>query len=215
MYGASPTHAFSPPFRRGASSTASQSRMTDAARPVPSGTSGFSALIVAVAERGDREAFAALFDHYAPRGKCYLMRLGARSEAAEELAQETMVTLWRRAASFDPARAAASTWIFTIARNLRIDLARKEGRPAPVDDPAFEPPPPQAPDAALVAAEDGERIRLAMETLSADQAQAIRLAFFSDMTHSEIADSLGLPLGTVKSRLRLAMARLRARLESN
>jgi len=172
-------------------------------------------LIGAVAARQDKAAFSELFEHLAPRVKAFMRRSGMSDGAAEELAQETMVTLWRRAASFDPARAAASTWIFTIARNLRIDLARKEGRPAPVDDPAFEPPPPQAPDAALVAAEDGERIRLAMETLSADQAQAIRLAFFSDMTHSEIADSLGLPLGTVKSRLRLAMARLRARLESN
>ncbi|MEO8811652.1 MAG: sigma-70 family RNA polymerase sigma factor [Caulobacteraceae bacterium] len=169
----------------------------------------FSGMIVAIAERGDREAFAALFGHFAPRVKSYLMRLGARPEAAEELAQEALLTVWRRAVAFDPTRAAASTWIFTIARNLRIDLARREKRPPPSEDLSMGNAPAPAPDVVLAAGEDESRIGAAIATLSVEQAQVVRLAFFSDKPHSEIAAELGLPLGTVKSRLRLAMSRLR------
>jgi RNA polymerase sigma-70 factor (ECF subfamily) len=180
----------------------------------PRGADGamLSAFIVRIAERGDREAFVGLFNHFAPRVKSYLMRLGAGAEAAEELAQETLLTVWRRAASFDPSRAAASTWIFTIARNLRIDLSRRDGRSRPVEDPSTTPPEPIRPDEALEALKDEARISLALATLPKEQAQVINLAFFADKPHSEIAGELGLPLGTVKSRLRLAMARLRTAL---
>ncbi len=179
--------------------------------PAPRGPDGatLSGLIVRIAERGDREAFTALFSHFAPRVKSYLLRLGAAPEAAEELAQETLLTVWRRAASFDPSRAAASTWIFTIARNLRIDLSRRDGRSPPVDDPSMMNDGPSRPDDALGAVEDEARILAAMARLPAEQAQVITLAFYADKPHSEIAGDLGLPLGTVKSRLRLAMARLR------
>jgi RNA polymerase sigma-70 factor (ECF subfamily) len=171
-----------------------------------------SAYIVRIAERGDRDAFSGLFNHFAPRVKSYLMRLGAGAEAAEELAQETMLTVWRRAASFDPSRAAASTWIFTIARNLRIDLSRRDGRATPTEDPSTFNPGPAAPDEALSACQDEVRIAAAMAVLPKEQAQVITLAFFADKPHSEIAEDLDLPLGTVKSRLRLAMARLRSAL---
>jgi RNA polymerase sigma-70 factor (ECF subfamily) len=171
-----------------------------------------SGYIVRIAERGDRDAFARLFAHFAPRVKSYLMRLGAGAEAAEELAQETLLTVWRRAGSFDPSRAAASTWIFTIARNLRIDLSRRDGRAAPAEDPSTFNPGPAAPDEALSACQDEQRIAAAMAMLPREQAQVITLAFFADKPHSEIALDLGLPLGTVKSRLRLAMARLRGAL---
>lgn len=175
----------------------------------PGSLPGLSALIVAIAERGDRAAFATLFDHFAPRVKSYMLRLGADSELAEELAQETMLTVWRRAQGFDPTRAAASTWIFTIARNLRIDAARRDRRPPP-EDPADEAPPAALPDSLLSATQDEARVASAIGQLSADQARVVREAFFSDKPHSEIATELGLPLGTVKSRLRLAMARLRS-----
>ncbi len=179
-----------------------------------SGTDGasLSGFIVSIAERGDREAFTGLFDHFAPRVKSYLLRLGTAPEAAEELAQETLLTVWRRASSFDPTRAAASTWIFTIARNLRIDLSRRDGRAQPTDDPSIFNPGPAAPDEALGACQDEVRIAAAMAGLPKEQAQVIKLAFFADKPHSEIASELGLPLGTVKSRLRLAMARLRGAL---
>jgi RNA polymerase sigma-70 factor (ECF subfamily) len=168
--------------------------------------------IVCIAQRGDRDAFARLFNHFAPRVKSYLIRLGAAPEAAEEIAQETLLTVWRRAAAFDPARAAASTWIFTIARNLRIDLSRRDGRAPQADEPSEMNEAPPRPDEALSALEDKTRIGLAIATLSEEQAQVILLAFFADKAHSEIAGELGLPLGTVKSRLRLAMARLRGAL---
>jgi RNA polymerase sigma-70 factor (ECF subfamily) len=172
----------------------------------------YSSLILAIAERGDRQAFSRLFQHFAPRIKAYLLKLGAAPEAAEELAQETLLIVWRRSASFDPSRAAASTWVFAIARNLRIDLARRERRPLPGEDfhDAGESP---RPDHLLEAAQDARRVAAALSALPEEQAQALRLAFFSDKPHSEIALDLRLPLGTVKSRIRLAMGRLRALLE--
>ena len=172
-------------------------------------------MIVAIASRRDRAAFASLFDHFAPRVKSYMMRLGAVPEAAEELAQETMLIVWRRAEAFDPGKAAASTWVFAIARNLRIDVARRENRAPPREDPAFEIPAPPAPDKAFSAVQDEARIGEAIATLPIEQARVITLSFFSDKPHSEIAAELDLPLGTVKSRLRLAMARLRAILEES
>ena len=168
-----------------------------------------SRLIQAIAVRGERDAFVDLFEHFAPRVKSYLLRLGASPELAEEIAQETLLTVWRRASAFDPARAAASTWIFTIARNLRIDAARRANRSMDLGDPSDLAPAPLSPDAVLAAVQDEARIGAAIATLSEEQSQVIHLAFFSDKPHSEIADELALPLGTVKSRLRLAMARLR------
>jgi len=177
-----------------------------------SGTVEPAGLIVAVATRGDRSAFAALFAHFAPRVKSYMLRLGAAPEAAEELAQETLLTVWRKAALFDPARAGASTWIFAIARNLRIDAVRRERRPAIEDDPS-DGRAEVEPDALVAAAERGERLREAIAALPPDQAEVVRLSFFQDKPHSEVARDLGLPLGTVKSRLRLALARLRGQVE--
>jgi RNA polymerase sigma-70 factor, ECF subfamily len=129
---------------------------------------------------------------------------------AEELAQETMLMVWRKAALFDPSRAPASTWIFTIARNLRIDAIRRERYPAQylLEDP--EPEFESSPSDGLLKAESEERIRIAMRSLSPDQVAIIHLHYFDDKPHSEIARTLDLPLGTVKSRLRLAMRRLRS-----
>lgn len=166
-------------------------------------------LILAIASTQDRAAFAELFQHFAPRVKSYMLRLGAPPETAEELAQETLLTVWRKAALFDPARAGASTWIFTIARNLRIDALRRERRPL-IDLPDVEPEPEATPDTLLDGAERDGRLRQAMADLPPDQAEVVRLSFFEDKPHSEIAGQLGLPLGTVKSRLRLALIRLRA-----
>ncbi len=214
MYGAPQIKSLRPPPRSAAFLRRDARVMPRRTEAAARGAAVYSDMIVAIAQRGDRDAFASLFSHFAPRVKSYLMRMGAVSEAAEELAQETLLTVWRKASVFDPSRAAASTWIFTIARNLRIDLARKDNRPIPAEDPSVERPLPAAPEALLAVAQDEVLIRRAIATLSDDQAQVIRLAFFSDKPHAEIAEDLGLPLGTVKSRLRLAMARLRVRLES-
>ena len=170
----------------------------------------FGALIGRIAAAADRAAFAELFQHFAPRVKSYAMRLGAAGPAAEELAQETLLAVWRKAAQFDPARASASTWIFTIARNLRIDALRRE-RPPPAPEDDADPSP--LADVVLSGAEQDGRVRLALRSLPPEQLQVIELSFFSEAPHSVIAERLGLPLGTVKSRLRLAMGRLRTLLE--
>jgi RNA polymerase sigma-70 factor (ECF subfamily) len=172
-----------------------------------------AALIQAIARRRDRAAFAALFRTFAPRVKAWMMRGGAGAAAAEELAQETMLAVWQKAALFDPARAGASTWIFTIARNQRIDSLRRERHPASLmPDPVDDPDAPIQADRLMLIGEQEARIRVAMAQLPTEQADVIRKAFFEDKVHAEIEKELGIPLGTVKSRLRLAMNRLRAAL---
>jgi RNA polymerase sigma-70 factor (ECF subfamily) len=169
-----------------------------------------AALIEAIARRRDRAAFSALFISFAPRVKAWMLRGGASAAAAEELTQETMLAVWQKAALFDPGRAGASTWIFTIARNQRIDALRRERHPALLLAEATDTAegPVQA-DRVLAVAEQETRIRAALTQLPAEQAAVIRKAFFEDKAHSEIEEELGIPLGTVKSRLRLAMNRLR------
>ena len=168
-----------------------------------------AALIARVAGLQDRTAFAALFVHFAPRVKAYLIRMGAGANLAEEVAQEAMLSLWRKAHLYDPAKASAATWVFTIARNLRIDQLRRERRPElDPDDPLCESPAPA--DEGLFWRQNEGALRAALQELPQEQARVIELSFFADHPHSQIAAELGVPLGTVKSRLRLAMARLRA-----
>ncbi|MEP4378430.1 MAG: sigma-70 family RNA polymerase sigma factor [Alphaproteobacteria bacterium] len=170
----------------------------------------WSEVMRAVADR-DREAFATLFRHFAPRVKSYMLRLGSDDSQAEELAQETMASVWRKAAQFDPARAAASTWIFTIARNLRIDTFRRINRPAlDPHDPALVPNPPPQGDAVLEQKQIAAQIRSALATLPEDQRRVLHMSFFDEQSHSQIAAALDLPLGTVKSRIRLAFGRVKA-----
>jgi RNA polymerase sigma factor (sigma-70 family) len=167
-------------------------------------------LVQAVARDRDRAAFAALFSHFAPRLKTYVMRLGASAATADELVQETMLTLWRRADSFDPRQANASTWIFTIARNKRIDTLRRENRPElDPSDPAFTVEPIPAADDTIAAGESEHLLRQAIGQLPHEQAELLRICYYGDKSHRQIALELGLPLGTVKSRLRLALGRLR------
>jgi RNA polymerase sigma-70 factor, ECF subfamily len=169
-----------------------------------------AALIEAIALRGDRAAFAELFAWFGPRVKAWMLRAGSPPTAAEELAQETMLAVWRKARLFDPARAGASTWVFTIARNLRIDAVRRERHPSELmPDPAEDPETPIQADRVLAIAQQEIRIRSALTLLPPEQADVIRKAFFEDKVHAEIEKELGIPLGTVKSRLRLALNRLR------
>ena len=175
-----------------------------------------NSLAEAVARNADRQAFAALFKHFAPRVKSYLMRLGTSEGLAEELAQEAMVSVWRKAQSFDAGRANVSTWIFTIARNLRVDHFRRIGnRTAEVDDIDGDDTPdtlPQ-PDELLLTRQREAGVREAIAQLPAEQAQVLRLSFYEEQPHSQIAEALGLPLGTVKSRVRLAVRHLRRLLD--
>ena len=154
-----------------------------------------------------------LFTHYFPRVKSFLMRSGTADSLAEELAQETMLRVWRRAGSFDPALGGPSTWIFVIARNLRVDRLRGERYAEPFDpglDKSADPEP--TGEGVVLAAERRERLRSALRSLSSEQASIVKLSFFEERSHSEIAATLGIPLGTVKSRVRLALAHLRAQL---
>lgn len=176
----------------------------------PDGTSDMAEAVAAVAEGGDRDAFARLFRHFAPRVKAYLMRLGADNGTAEDLMQDVMLTVWRRAPTYDPALAGVSTWIFTIARNRRIDAVRRRRPELDSEDPALRPDGPPAPDSALAAQQWESRIAGAIAALPREQAEMLRLAYFEDRSHTDIADTLNLPLGTVKSRLRLAIGRLRS-----
>jgi RNA polymerase sigma-70 factor (ECF subfamily) len=178
---------------------------------VPEWNAGdWNALLSAVGAARDRAAFEALFRHFAPRIKAYLLRLGASAAAADDLAQETMLSVWRKAVLFDPDKASAATWMFTIARNLRIDALRRERRPEfDPSDPTFVPDAEPPADAALAQGEDEARLREAIGNLSPEQARVVELSFFADKPHSAIARELGLPLGTVKSRLRLAISRIR------
>jgi RNA polymerase sigma-70 factor (ECF subfamily) len=183
---------------------------TDGGRPSGAGTTALAELLVAVGAQQDRAAFAELFRHFAPRLKSYLMRLGGDASAAEEAMQETMVRVWRRADQYDPEKANPSTWIFTIARNVRIDIFRRERRPElDPDDPALVPEPEAAPDEALAREQSVARVAEAMKTLSDAERSVLRLSFFDGLSHSQIAKQLGLPLGTVKSRLRLSFGKLR------
>lgn len=170
----------------------------------------FSDCVEAIAARADKAAFARLYAYFAPRLKAYLVRLGLEQSQAEELAQEVMVAVWRKAASFDRRQASVSTWIYRIARNRRIDLFRREKR-AELDayDPALQPSAPAAPDAGAEAADRETQVRLAMADLTEDQRDLVRAHFYEDLSHSQIAERMGMPLGTVKSRLRLAFGKLR------
>jgi RNA polymerase sigma-70 factor (ECF subfamily) len=185
-----------------------------AERP-PTDAAHWSRLIAAVAAQ-DRAAFAVVFEHFAPRVKTFMLRSGASEACAEEVAQETMLSVWRKAALFDPATSGAAAWIFTIARNLRIDALRREQRggtrdpDADIDQGVDDAPPP---DARLAALQSETRVRAALAELSEEQMRVVELSFFEDKAHAEIAELLRIPLGTVKSRLRLAMNRLRTLLD--
>lgn len=168
----------------------------------------------AVAEDSDREAFAQIFRHFAPRIKSYLLRGGANETEVDELVQEAMMRVWTRAKGFDPSRASASTWIFTIARNLRIDRIRKMKR-VDVDpqDPALvldEAPSPEQQTSARLRAQN---VREALSNLPTEQATILSAMYFQGQSQSQIAETLELPLGTVKSRVRLAMKAVKTSLE--
>lgn len=173
-------------------------------------------LMLAVSSRRDMDAFEVIFKHFAPRVKAYMAKLSADKQTAEELMQETMIAVWNKADQFDFSKGALSTWIFTIARNQRIDAVRRARRPQfDPTDPAFVPNEEQAADKVIVDRQSAIELRAAMASLPKEQSALLELAYFEDSTHSAIAKKLNLPLGTVKSRLRLAFSKLRAALDSS
>ena len=168
--------------------------------------------IVRIRSDQDRVAFAELFQHFAPRVKAFLMRSGADVTMAEECTQEVMATVWQKAHLYDPSRASAATWIFTIARNRKIDAIRKMRRPEPEE---LTWGPEEEPDQAetLALQQETEALGEALASLPEKQRELIEKAYFGALSHSEIAAETGLPLGTIKSRIRLALDRLRHKLK--
>ena len=165
-------------------------------------------LIKKVETLKDTSAFEELFNHFAPRIKAFLMKSGADSQMAEECSQEVMATVWRKAHLFDPSRASASTWIFTIARNKKIDAIRKQNRPEPEQlypDLDYEPDQ----ESVVELQQETERLTLALRELPDKQRVLVEKAYLGELSHSEIAEITGLPLGTIKSRIRLALEKLR------
>ena len=165
-------------------------------------------LIKKVETLKDTSAFEELFNHFAPRVKAFWRNAGADPQLAEEGSQEGMATVWRKAHLFDPSRASASTWIFTIARNKKIDAIRKQNRPEPEQlypDQDYEPDQ----ESVVELQQETERLTLALGELPEKQRVLVEKAYLGELSHSEIAEITGLPLGTIKSRIRLALEKLR------
>ena len=197
------------------SKSASQSKPRKKLSPADKAAmAALATLIEDIAAHKSKAAFKKLFEYFAPRLKGYRMRLGSSEAQAEELVQDVMLTVWRKAALFDRRKAAASTWLFTIARNRRIDILRREKYPElDPEDPALVPDEEVQPDDAVIMAERKAEVQSAMATLPEEQVELVKLAFYKGWSHSEIAKETGLPLGTVKSRLRLSFTRLKEALD--
>jgi RNA polymerase sigma-70 factor (ECF subfamily) len=172
-------------------------------------------LLQRIAERADPAAFRELYEAYGPRVKAYMMRRGADAGTAEDLAQETLLTVWRKAALYAGEKGSMTTWVFAIARNLRIDRLRREvpwqelpeGRMAQASEDPL-------PDEAMAEKEQQERVQAALADLPPEQKEVVSLAYLEGLSHSEIAERLGVPLGTVKSRMRIAYQKIRQGLAS-
>lgn len=164
--------------------------------------------LLAVRDRRDRKAFASLFDFYAPRLRAMLARSGCRGATADDIVQDAMLRVWHKAHQFDPARASASAWVYRIARNRHVDVIRKTGRPVPEALKVEDAPETDA-GASLALDQEARRLRGALEGLSDDQRKVIEQAYMGELSHSEISERTGLPLGTIKSRIRLALEKLR------
>ncbi|MEQ9317019.1 MAG: sigma-70 family RNA polymerase sigma factor [Henriciella sp.] len=166
-----------------------------------------------IAARQCRSSFGTLFEYYGPRLKSYLKRMGADEVGSEEIVQDVMLTVWRKAGQFDPSQASVSTWIFRIARNRQIDLHRQASRPElSAEEPMLQPASEEEPDRTLSRAQIADNVREQLKTLPEEQLVLLRASFYEGLSHSEIAEAYNLPLGTVKSRIRLAFERLRGKL---
>ena len=170
-------------------------------------------LIVKVGTDQDRQAFSKLFNHFAPYLKGFLLKSdGVGPEHAEELVQETMLKLWRKAPTYSPSQAAASTWIYTIARNTRIDWIRKHYKENTTEltaDDLYDNAETPSPYSSLIRVRNSRSIEEQLKTLPVEQQDVLRLMYFDGRSGQQIADALNLPLGTVKSRIRLALAKLK------
>jgi len=168
--------------------------------------------MLAVRDDRDRNAFANLFDYFAPRLKGFIIKSGLSGAQAEEIVQDVMLIVWRKAAQFDPHRAQVSAWVYQIARNRQIDLFRKNNRPQPeelIDTPNLECDANQM----LAMDQEAQHLKQALSILSESQRRVIEQAYMGELTHQQISEQTGIPLGTIKSRIRLGLERLRLELK--
>ncbi|WP_239113340.1 sigma-70 family RNA polymerase sigma factor [Shimia biformata] len=179
----------------------------------PSEVTEETRLMLAVRDQRDKDAFARLFDLFAPRLKAMIMKGGTPAAQAEDIVQDAMLSVWRKAAQFDPHRAQASGWIYRIARNRMIDIARREARPVPQELQTEATAPEEDPGQILGLSQETDLLRQALAALPQKQREMIERAYLGELTHQEITEETGLPLGTIKSRIRLGLERLRHELK--
>lgn len=178
----------------------------------------WGALLEKVGKHQDRAAYQALFEHFAPQIKYYAISNGIANHA-EELVQEVFISIWRRSCLYDWRKAAASTWIFTIARNQRIDMLRKLQRRSAemvVETEDLWQIPGENEDEPVTSLHrlmSERRIRESLTHLPEEQITVIAKVYMEHKSHQMVADELGIPLGTVKSRVRLALNKLRVILQ--
>jgi len=191
-----------------------ESADSTAQSPLSASPANLALWLQAVAQRQDREAFARLHAHFSPRLAAWLGKSGLSATQAEEVVQETMISVWRKASLYNPAMSGASTWVFVIARNLRVDMQRRRSNRemAPLEDWDQIDDSPTG-EEILLTAERESKLRQAFSRLTPEQANVLEQAYFAEKPQSSIARELGVPLGTVKSRVRLALARLKLYLE--
>lgn len=172
--------------------------------------------LIRIARQRDLDAFRELYGLYGRRINSFMVRRGATPAMADELTQETFLAVWQKAQYYDVGRGDEAGWIFSIARNLHIDQIRRQkvwqevAVQLPVQSEASEP---ELALTEVLAAERDSRVLKAIQTLPMDQADVIRLAFVDGLSHGQIAARIGIPVGTIKSRLRLAYAKLREQLD--
>ena len=158
----------------------------------------------------NNSAFEEFFKRYANKVKFLMLKMGAKDLDAEEISQEVMAILWRKAFMYDSKKSSVSSWVYTIARNCRIDFLRRGNRVVlDSDDPTFVPDPPLNSVQLLMKYEKQDRIRLILKQLTEEKKQLLTAAFFEGLSHSELAKKFNKPLGTIKSRLRLIYDSLR------
>ncbi|SFN35700.1 sigma-70 family RNA polymerase sigma factor [Thioclava sp. BHET1] len=166
--------------------------------------------LVLVRDQRSKAAFGKLYDHFSPRLKGMLIRSGMSGAAAEDVVQDVMLTIWRKAHLYDEGRARASAWIYRIARNRQIDVIRRKPRPVP-DEMIAEAESREARDADAMLGLEQEAVQLreAIKALPKSQREIIESAYVGELTQAEIREATGLALGTIKSRIRLALEKLR------
>ena len=176
----------------------------------------FVEALVKIAESQDISSFKKIFDYFSPRLKSFLMKSGADEAVAEEIIQETMAIIWTKADYYDPKVASPSTWIYTIARNKKIDILRKSRKAILEDiDTAILPPIESKADENIEHDQKFEMVAKYLDGLPADQLDLLKMNFFEEKSHGEIAEITKIPLGTVKSRIRLALEKIRGKLEQD